>query len=40
MDGGAVIDPHVLFAILALLPALVLALGVAICELVPNDRQG
>jgi hypothetical protein len=39
MVGGAAIDPHMLGAILALLPALVIALGVAICELIRNDRE-
>jgi hypothetical protein len=37
--GAAAIDLHWLAAILALLPALVIALGLAICELIPNDRN-
>lgn len=36
---GADLDPHVLAAILFLLLAVVIALGVAVCELAPDDRK-
>lgn len=39
IGGDATIDPRVLGSILTLLPALVIVLAIAICELIPNDRQ-
>ena len=36
---GVTIDPHLLGAILTLLAAVVIALGIAVCELFPNDRE-
>jgi hypothetical protein len=39
IGGEATIDPHVLRAILTLLPAVVIVLGIAVCELLPNDRE-
>ena len=38
-DGGSTLDPHVVLAILTLLAALVVMIGVAVCELIPPENR-